>query len=228
MGCLSLVYRTMIDVIRGVIIRPQSSSQQLLVSSFELIAECPCSFHTFNSLQTLGSSGIPLDKCSTGGLRNLLQLWGKRQEKGEERFLPLTPMVWRLWGSLGVGAVGNSCFEISSYYPGAEMSLRTHLAGACLQSRLNCRSVSDFSPRALDFLARGSALTCIPEHFGVEARISQPYRYVYYHLLQGLMPCSTGNLRYRQHSKTSGPQPTTLNLTLLSQALSSFKEKVIW
>lgn len=33
-----------------------------------------------------------------GGLGNLLQLWEKRQEKGEEMFLPLTPEYLEIVG----------------------------------------------------------------------------------------------------------------------------------
>lgn len=53
-----------------------------LVSGFELIAECLCSFHTCRPLQTLGSSGVPLVKCSTGGSWKPVAALGKKTGKG--------------------------------------------------------------------------------------------------------------------------------------------------
>lgn len=62
-----------------------------LVSSFELIAECPCSFHTFSSLQNLGSSSDPLIKCSTGGSWKPVADLGKKAGKGRGKVPAIDP-----------------------------------------------------------------------------------------------------------------------------------------
>ena len=49
-----------------------------------------------------------------------VQVWGKRRlEKGEERFLPLTPEGLVLVGEPWSGEVGISLFEVSPCQPGA-------------------------------------------------------------------------------------------------------------